>query len=159
MTHRNLALLRGLDEAFNHGHVEAALAASADECAVHIAGRSTMAGDHIEVDALAGLMRHYAQALGDSPEMDTQAILADDEHGVMLQRIAATQGPQHRDRHDQHLPFRRRQDHRDVVDGQQPLRGRPILRHLGHARHHQRPGGTGARPHRVVQAVVATLLR
>jgi ketosteroid isomerase-like protein len=90
MAHANVEFLKRLDEAFNGGDFDAVLAAFSDDCKVHISGRSKMSGDHSGKDVFAGLMMQYMEALGQDPQLETHAIFADDEHGVMLQRIAAT---------------------------------------------------------------------
>lgn len=90
MAHPHHDLLTGLDEAFNAGDFDAVLSFLADDFTIHIAGRSKMAGDHTGKEMFAGLIGQYIEALGPDPEMETHAILADDEHGIMLQRVRAT---------------------------------------------------------------------
>ena len=94
MAQANVDFMKRLDDAFNQGDFDTVLAAFSDDCKVHISGRSKMSGDHTGKDVFAGLMMQYMEALGGNPQMETHAILADDEHGVMLQRITATKGGQ-----------------------------------------------------------------
>lgn len=92
MAHPNVELLQRLDDAFNAGDFDTVLAAFADDCAIHIAGRSKMAGDHHGKDSFGRIMGQYMESLGEDPDMETHAILADEHHGVMLQRARATKG-------------------------------------------------------------------
>ncbi len=92
MAHANVELLRRLDDAFNHGDFETVLASFSDDCAIHIAGRSKLAGEYHGKEAMGRLMGQYMESLGSEPDMETHALLADDRHGVMLQRARATKG-------------------------------------------------------------------
>jgi ketosteroid isomerase-like protein len=88
--HPNEKLLRDSDEAASRGDIEGFLAPFADNVVVHIGGRSRLAG---EVRGKAELQQRYTEffeSLGENPEFETHDILANDEHGVLLQFYRGT---------------------------------------------------------------------
>jgi len=88
--HPNEKLLRDSDEAVSRGDFEAFFAPFADDVVVHIGGRSKLAGD---VRGKAELQKRYGEfmeALGENPDAVTHDILANDEHGVILQTYRGT---------------------------------------------------------------------
>jgi len=92
--HPNEKLLRDSDEAASSGDIEGFLAPFADDVVVHLGGRSKLAG---EVHGKSQLQQRYAEffeALGEDPEFVTHDILANDEHGIILQFYRGTKGGQ-----------------------------------------------------------------
>ena len=88
--HPNEKLLRDSDEAASRGDVEAFFAPFADDVVAHIGGRSKLAG---EVRGKAELQQRYGEfmeSLGENPEAVTHDVLANDEHGVVLQIYRGT---------------------------------------------------------------------
>lgn len=88
--HPNEKLLRDSDEAGQRGDMEGFWAPFADDVVVHLGGRSKLAG---EVRGKAELQERYGQfmaALGEDPGFVTHDILANDEHGVLLQVYRGT---------------------------------------------------------------------
>lgn len=90
MANKNEKILRDQDAAMAKGDMDAFWAAFADDCVVHIGGRSKLAGD---VKGKAELQERFGQfmaALGDNPVLETHDILANDTHGVVLQSFRGT---------------------------------------------------------------------
>ncbi|HLF78999.1 MAG TPA: nuclear transport factor 2 family protein [Dehalococcoidia bacterium] len=85
MAHPNADLLRKLDEAMASGDLALFFSLYTDDVRSHIRGRNKLAGDYEGKDQLQGLFGRFMEAVG-SYTFDNHAYLADDEHGVMLQR-------------------------------------------------------------------------
>lgn len=85
MEHPNAAILRRADEAMERGDIEGFFSHYTDDVVVHVAGRSRLAGDHTGIDQLQGVFGHFIEAMGEYT-FQNHAYLADDEHGVILQR-------------------------------------------------------------------------
>ena len=91
MTHPNVDALRRNDETMKRGDLEEFFAFYTDDVAAHIPGSSKLAGDYKGRDQLQGLFGRFMEAIGDY-SFENHAYLADDEHGVILQRSKATRG-------------------------------------------------------------------
>ena len=89
MAHENVDLLRKFDEAMGTGDVEAMLSFLADDVVVHIGGRSKLAGDLKGKQELMENFGRFIQAVGEDATFDTHAIVADDEHGIILQALTS----------------------------------------------------------------------
>jgi uncharacterized protein len=92
MAHPHEELIRRGDEAFERGDLDAFWDSLSDDAVLHAAGVSSIAGDYRGKEAIQGAFGRYMAALGDDPEIETHAILADDEHGVQLQKVRARKG-------------------------------------------------------------------
>jgi hypothetical protein len=88
MAHPNVDLMRKTDEAMLAGDMEAFFGSYADDVVVHIPGTSTLAGEYKGVDQLQGLFQRFMESVGDY-SFENHAYLADDEHGVILQKGTA----------------------------------------------------------------------
>ena len=84
-THQNIDVLRGMDEAMMRQDFERMFAAYADDVLVHIGGHNKLSGDYRGVDKLQALFGRFMEAAGEFT-FDPHDYLANDEHGVILQR-------------------------------------------------------------------------
>ena len=85
MEHPNAASLRRADEAMEQGDIEGFFSHYIDDVVVHVSGRSRLAGDYKGTDRLQDLFARFMEAMGEYT-FTNHAYLADDEHGVILQR-------------------------------------------------------------------------
>ena len=85
MHHPNEQLLRGADDAQLRGDVDAFMGFYTDDVVVHVPGKSSLAGDYKGKDQFAELFGRFNERV---PEysFEPHAYLADDEHGVILQK-------------------------------------------------------------------------
>ncbi len=85
MAHPNAEILRRADEAMERGDIEGFFSYYTDDVAVHIAGSNRLAGDYKGLDQLQEGFGRFMEAMGEYT-FENHAYLADDEHGVILQR-------------------------------------------------------------------------
>jgi uncharacterized protein len=90
MAHPNEEVLREQDEALSKGDMDTFWNLMADDVVLHVAGRSSLAGDHKGLQAVKELFDKYMASLGENPELITHDILANDEHGVVMYETRAT---------------------------------------------------------------------
>ena len=90
--HPNEEMIRRGDEALERGDLDAFWDNVHDDIVVHAAGKSRLGGDHSGKETVKELFGRYMEALGGNPDMQTHAILADDEHGVQLQTVRGEKG-------------------------------------------------------------------
>lgn len=83
--HPNLALLRAIDDAVAAGDLDAYFACYTDDVVVHVGGRSWRSGVYRGKDELRALFERIQRTAGPFT-FENHAYLADDEHGVVLQR-------------------------------------------------------------------------
>lgn len=97
--HPNEKLLRDADEAQTRGDVEAFGGFYTDDVVVHIPGKSSFAGDYKGKDQFLELFGRFMER---APEysFEPHAYLADDEHGVSLQRSHYKRGDETLDSND-----------------------------------------------------------
>jgi ketosteroid isomerase-like protein len=97
--HPNEQLLRDADEAQLAGDVEKFVGFHADDVIVHIAGKSSFAGVYKGRDQFLELFGRFLER---TPEytFEPHAYLADDEHGVILQRSHYRRGDETLDSND-----------------------------------------------------------
>ncbi|MDQ6846778.1 MAG: nuclear transport factor 2 family protein [Candidatus Dormibacteraeota bacterium] len=93
MAHPNVALLRDMDQAMARGDVEGMFAAFAPDVIVHMGGASKLSGEFRGVDQLQQMFGRFMEASGEY-SFENHAYLADDEHGVILQRGTMRRDPQ-----------------------------------------------------------------
>ena len=91
--HPNEKVLQDADDAQMRGDVEAFMEAFTDDVVVHIPGMSSLAGDYRGKDEFAKVFQRFSEA---APEytFEPHAYLANDEHGVILQRSHYRRGDQ-----------------------------------------------------------------
>lgn len=92
MAHPNAELLRRGDEALERGDMEGFWADVTDDVVLHAAGNSRYSGEFRGKGQVQEAFGAYMGALGGDPELETHAILADDEHAVQLQVVRAKKG-------------------------------------------------------------------
>jgi ketosteroid isomerase-like protein len=85
VAHPNAEALRLADEAMARGDIEGFFSYYTDDVVVHAAGNNRLAGDYKGLDQLQDLFGRFMEALGEYT-FENHAYLADDEHGVILQR-------------------------------------------------------------------------
>jgi uncharacterized protein len=85
VTHPNVEMLRGLDEAMLRGDMDTFFSGYTDDVATHLAGTSPLAGDYRGLDQLKQVFGRFMEASGEYT-FENHAYLADDEHGIILQR-------------------------------------------------------------------------
>lgn len=91
MHHPNEQVLRDLDEAQAKGDVEAFASNFTDDVVVHIPGKSSLAGDYKGKDQFLEVFQRFGEAVPDYT-FEAHSYLADDEHGVSLQRSTYKRG-------------------------------------------------------------------
>jgi ketosteroid isomerase-like protein len=84
-THPNLQVLRSLDEAMLRGDMETYFGLHTDDVVLHVDGSSPLRGDYAGNAQLQAAFGRFMQAAGDY-SFENHAYLADDEHGVVMQR-------------------------------------------------------------------------
>jgi uncharacterized protein len=99
MHHPNEKVLRDIDEAQMRGDVQAFAEGFTDDVIVHIPGKSSLAGDYKGKDQFLELFQRFSERV---PEytFEGHAYLADDEHGVGLQRSHYKRGDETLDSND-----------------------------------------------------------
>jgi ketosteroid isomerase-like protein len=97
--HPNEKLLRDADEAQSRGDVEGFVGFYAEDVVVHIPGKSSFAGVYKGRDQFLELFGRFLER---TPEytFEPHAYLADDEHGVILQRSHYKRGDETLDSND-----------------------------------------------------------
>lgn len=97
--HPNEQVLRDADEAQMRGDVDGFLSYMADDIVVHMPGKSALAGDYKGKDQFVEVFQHFMER---APEysFEPHAYLADDEHGVILQRSHYRRGDETLDTND-----------------------------------------------------------
>jgi ketosteroid isomerase-like protein len=97
--HANEQLLRDLDQAQIRGDIEAFSGFFVDDVVVHIAGKSSLAGERKGKDQFLELFGRFVERV---PEytFEPHAYFADDEHGVSLQRSHFKRGDEKLDSND-----------------------------------------------------------
>ncbi len=97
--HPNEQVLRAIDEAQMNGDVEALMGHFTDDVVVHVSGRSALSGDHRGKDAFMALFGRFMERTP-GYAFEPHAYLADDEHGVSLQRSHYQRGDETLDTDD-----------------------------------------------------------
>jgi ketosteroid isomerase-like protein len=97
--HPNEKLLREADEAMSRGDIDAFMSAHADDVVIHMPGKSSIAGVYKGKDQFAEVFQKFMER---TPEYSSEphAYLADDEHGVILQRTHYKRGNETLDTND-----------------------------------------------------------
>lgn len=85
MAHPNAEVLRRADEAMERGDIEGFFSHYTDDVVVHVTGSNRLAGDYKGIEQLQDLFGRFMEAMGEYT-FQNHAYLADDEHGITLQR-------------------------------------------------------------------------
>jgi ketosteroid isomerase-like protein len=91
MTHPHVEMLRRMDEAMVNQDMEAVFAQYTDDVVVHSDGDNKLSGDHRGLDQFQALFGRFMEAVGEY-SFENHAYLADDEHGIILQRGTMQRG-------------------------------------------------------------------
>jgi ketosteroid isomerase-like protein len=97
--HPNEKLLRDADEAQMRGDIEAFMGAYTDDVVVHVPGKSSFSGTYKGKDQFQEL---FARFMERTPEytFEPHDYLANDEHGILLQRSHFKRGDETLDSSD-----------------------------------------------------------
>jgi ketosteroid isomerase-like protein len=90
MASKHEKVLRDQDAAMAKGDMDGFWAPFADDVIAHIGGRSKLAGDVKGKAEMQAKFGEFMAALGDNPELLTHDIVANDEHGVIIQSFRGT---------------------------------------------------------------------
>jgi ketosteroid isomerase-like protein len=85
MAGSHVEMLRQMDEAMMRGDIETMFSFYADDVDVHIGGQSRLAGDYHGIEAMQELFGRFMAAAGEY-SFENLSYLADDKHGVIVQR-------------------------------------------------------------------------
>lgn len=85
MAHPNAEVLRRADEAMESGDIEGFFSHYTEDVGVHVTGSNRLAGDYEGLEQLQDLFGRFMEAMGEYT-FQNHAYLADDEHGIILQR-------------------------------------------------------------------------
>ena len=97
--HPNEQVLRDLDDAQLADDVDAFMSHFTDDVIVHVPGRSSMAGTYKGKGEFGELFQRFMERTPDY-SFEPHAYLADDEHGVSMQRSHYQRGDQTLDTND-----------------------------------------------------------
>jgi len=83
--HPNEKVLRDIDEAQARGDIDGFMAGYADDVVIHMPGSNSLAGDYKGKEQFGEVFQRFMERV---PEytFEPHAYLANDEHGVLLQR-------------------------------------------------------------------------
>jgi ketosteroid isomerase-like protein len=91
MTHANVETLRRMDEAMAKQDMETFFAGYTDDVVAHMGGANKLTGDYKGLDQLQAVFGRMMEASGEY-SFENHAYLADDEHGIILQRGTMKRG-------------------------------------------------------------------
>jgi uncharacterized protein len=91
MPHPNVETLRRIDEAQVAGDPETALSQYTDDVLGHVGGNNKLSGDYRGLEQLQAMLGRFMEASGEY-SFQNHAYLADDEHGIVLQRGTMRRG-------------------------------------------------------------------
>lgn len=91
MPHPNVELLRRIDQAQLAGDLETFFSQYTDDVLVHVGGDNQLSGDYRGLEQLQALFGRFMEASGEY-SFENHAYLADDEHGIILQRSTMQRG-------------------------------------------------------------------
>ena len=92
MAHSNEEILRRSTDALLARDMEGFLSHYTDDVVVHAAGRNPGAGDHHGKQEFANIFRLLAEVFDAPPQFENHDILANDEHGVVLNNVRFEKG-------------------------------------------------------------------
>jgi uncharacterized protein len=91
MPHPNVETLRRIDEAQVAGDLETAFSQYTDDVLGHVGGDNQLSGDYRGLEQLQAMVGRFMEASGEY-SFEHHAYLADDEHGIVLQRGTMRRG-------------------------------------------------------------------
>jgi ketosteroid isomerase-like protein len=91
MPHPNVETLRRYDEAQVAGDLETVLSQYTDDVLGHVGGDNQLSGDYRGLEQLQAMLGRFMEASGEY-SFENHAYLADDEHGIVLQRGTMRRG-------------------------------------------------------------------
>jgi uncharacterized protein len=91
MPHPNAETLRRIDQAQVAGDLETALSQYTDDVLGHVGGDNKLSGDYRGLEQLQAMLGRFMEASGEY-SFENHAYLADDEHGIVLQRGTMRRG-------------------------------------------------------------------
>jgi uncharacterized protein len=89
MAHPNVDLLNKGYDAFDKGDLDTIRELFADGIVFHIPGRNQISGDYRGKDEVFGFFAKLIQITEGTFKLDRHAVLADDEHGVVMSTATA----------------------------------------------------------------------
>jgi ketosteroid isomerase-like protein len=89
MAHPNVDMLNKGYDAFDKGDLDTVQALFSDDVVFHVVGNSPLAGDYAGRDEVLGFFGKLVEMTGGTFRLVRHAVLADDEHGVVLHNITA----------------------------------------------------------------------
>jgi len=92
MAHPNVDLLNKGYDAFEKADLETIQNLFTDDVVFHVTGRSRLSGDKEGKDAVLGFFGELIQLSEGTFKIERHAVLADDEHGVVLSTASAEAG-------------------------------------------------------------------
>lgn len=101
--HPNVAIIRQAYEAFAAGDLPTLRSLWTDDVVWHVRGATPLDGDYRGPDEVLGLFGALAQETGGTFGLDVHAILADDDHGVVLVTSHAQRDGRTLSSHDVHV--------------------------------------------------------
>jgi ketosteroid isomerase-like protein len=93
MPHLNVETLRRIDQAQVAGDLETVLSQYTDDVLGHVGGDNQLSGDYRGLEQLQAMVGRFMEASGEY-SFENHAYLADDEHGIVLQRGTMRRGGQ-----------------------------------------------------------------
>jgi uncharacterized protein len=97
MTHPNEEIMRKGYAAFSAGDMDTVRSLFADDIVWHAQGRNQLAGEFRGVDAVLGTLAKTFELTGGTFKLDVHAMVADDEHVVVLSRVTGDREGRHLD--------------------------------------------------------------
>jgi ketosteroid isomerase-like protein len=91
MPHLNEETLRRIDKAQVAGDLETALSQYTDDVLGHVGGDNKLSGDYRGLEQLQAMLGRFMEASGEY-SFENHAYLADDQHGIVLQRGTMRRG-------------------------------------------------------------------
>jgi len=85
MPHPNVETLRRIDQAQVAGDLETVLSQYTDDVLGHVGGDNKLSGDYRGLEQLQAMVGRFMEASGEY-SFENHAYLADDEHGIVLER-------------------------------------------------------------------------
>ena len=93
MPHPSVETLRRVDEAQVAGDLETVFSHYTDDVLGHVGGDNQLSGDYRGLEQLQAMLGRFMEASGEYA-FENHAYLADDEHGIVLQRGTMRRGGQ-----------------------------------------------------------------
>lgn len=88
--HPNIELWRKTHAAFSGGDVDALRRYLAEDIIFHVPGSGPQSGDHVGLQAFAGLLMSLVAKTGGTLKVEPHDVMATDDHIVALVRVSAT---------------------------------------------------------------------